>query len=122
MAKKNKVLSLFEIVWYSVCGAFALWALTYIIIGTVVNYVSINSPFAVADRTIKKTFGLGFLYWGFIMLSVVTIAVIVVLLSNAKKADRTYEKEQRRAARLASIHADETPNAIDVEVKAIKVE
>lgn len=122
MAKKERKLSIFEIVWYAVCGAVALWGLTYIVLGICARYLPDSNPLIGADAAFKKVFKLGFYYWGIIILVIATLAAIIVLLINAKKADRAYEKEQRRAARLASIRNSETPSVIDAEVEPVQAE
>ena len=103
MSKKNKKLSVFEIVWYSICGAIGVWGLTYTVLGLIAENISLNpanNPLLIASKSIENAFGLGFFGWGLILVSIATVAAVIVLLSNAKVADREYEKAQRRAARL----------------------
>jgi hypothetical protein len=102
MAKKLDSKKVFEIVWYSLCGAVALWGLTYIVLGLVAGELMIHSSKNVllqASNAIKEVFGLGFFYWGLIILTVATVAAVIVLLVFAKRVDRDFEKTQRRAAR-----------------------
>lgn len=107
MTKKQGLV--FEIVWYSLCGAIALWGLTYIILGLLAKYLPILSnqnPLVAFDTTIKNLFGLDSLSWGLILLASGSLLAIIVLLSFAKNADRSYDKSLRRRARLS--HLEET--------------
>lgn len=99
-AKKLK-LSIFEIVWYSLCLLILLWGLTYIVLGLVAKY----APIPNADNAVKqasdayaKTFKLGFFEYGLIHTGVAAVLAIIVLLVYSRGYDREYEKEQRRAA------------------------
>lgn len=115
MSKKTLKVSIFEIVWYSICGAIALWGITYIVLGLVGDHLPItaeDNALSEASDAIKVTFGLGFFHWGLILTGVAAAAAIVVLLLNAKKSDREVEKAARRAARLVR---NETP-VVDAEV------
>jgi TM2 domain-containing membrane protein YozV len=119
MAKKQKKLSIFEIVWYSLTGLVGLWGLTYIVLGLVAGGLRITSALRQADAELASLFKYGFLIWGIIILAIAVFAAIIVLLICAAKADRVYEKEQKRAARLANITAavseEKAPEVIDAE-------
>ena len=100
--KNNKKSQIFEVVWYTLCALLALWGLTYIVLGIVAEAItSVDNPLLDASDTIKKLFGLGFLYWGLIILAIASVLAIIVLLINGKNTDREQEREARRAARLA---------------------
>lgn len=105
MAKKKK--SVFEIVWYSLTGLVALWGLTYVVLGIICSLIALDSPLAQANNAIVDEFGLGFLYWGLIILVIASVAAIIVLLTFAKKVDRDFEKTQRRSLRR-SLLSEET--------------
>lgn len=100
MKKKLKQLSLFEIIAYSVLLLLGLWGLIYVILGFVCEFLSINSGLRYANNYVRNVFGTSFLTCGLIVLAVSVVAAIIVLLVNAKKSDRDFEKSQRRAARL----------------------
>lgn len=117
MANKHMKISVFELVWYILTGLVALWGLTYIVLGLVASNLSSSSPLVVADKKIVSLFDHGFLIWGVIILAVAVVAAVIVLLIYAAKADRIYEKEQRRAARLAQIKASVSEEVVDVEVE-----
>lgn len=114
MTKKQSLA--FEIVWYSLCGAIALWGLTYIVLGLLAKYLPLLSeqnPLVSFDTTIKNLFGLDSLSWGLILLAIGSLLAIIVLLSFAKTADRSYDKSLRRKARLS--HLDETREEVNAE-------
>lgn len=114
--KKRKI-SIFEIVWYALTGAVAAWGLTYIVLGLVHSFYPStisNNPLNDANATIVEKFGLGFLYWGLIILAIAVVAACVVLCIYAKTTDREAEKANRRAARLAA--ANEQVKVVDAEV------
>ena len=113
MSKKKLKLSIFEIVWYSLCGLLALWGITYIVLGLVGQLLPITADenaLAKASEVIKEHFGLGFLYWGMILVGIGAVLAIIVLLLNAKKSDKEVEKAARRAARLASNNVVDVPS------------
>ena len=109
MKKVRKNLNVFEIVWYCLMALLAIWGITYIVLGLVAQnlpttasddgLVKINSEFA-------QTFGLDFFEWGLIILVIAAVSAIVVLLFFAKKVDVKYEKETRRAIRLAQLEKE----------------
>lgn len=107
MSKRKCKLSVFEIVWYSICGALALWGLTYVILGTCARLL-VDSDLNSANKVIAKTFGLGFLGWGLIIIAIAAVAAIIVLCSYAKKTDKEFEKAQRRAARLSAMQQSDS--------------
>lgn len=110
MAKNNaKAVKIFEIIFYSICGAVALWGLTYIVLGSIAEYADIpekSNYIATANKGFAKTFGMGFLNWGIIIFLIGMGLGILVLLIIANTVDKTNEKAARRAARLAKIEAD----------------
>lgn len=97
---KRKV-SIFEIVWYSVCGLAALTGLVFVILGLV-------GDFGGKDVTSLRDFSTP----GYICLICGTIAAAVVLIICAKGNDRAAEAAARRAARLAKV---ETPTEAKAE-------
>ena len=103
--KKQLKLSIFEIVWYTLCLLVAIWGITYIVLGLLGMYLPIRSEDNVlkqASLSYAKTFGLGFFEYGLIHLAVAAVASIIVLCIQSKKSDRDVEKAQRRAAIRAS--------------------
>lgn len=109
MANKKNDLRVFEVVWYSICAAVALWGLVYIVLGLVANYANVphhDNYLLEASNVIKRNFGLGFFGWGLIIFAIGVVAAIFVMLIYAAKVDKTSEKAARRAARLAKLQAD----------------
>ena len=98
-----KNLSLFELIVYVLAGALALWGLTYITLGLIGSYINIgaeDNALLKGSDALAKVFGLGFLGWGLIILSIGALLAVVFLCINAKKTDKEAEKAARRAARL----------------------
>ena len=98
--KKLKKLSLFEIIAYCVLLLVGLWGLVYICLGVAVEFISTKTAVAKADAVLVSTFKIGFLWSGLIILGSAVVVAAIILLINAKKSDRDFEKAQRRAARL----------------------
>ena len=109
MAKKERKVSIFEIIWYSITGGIGLWGLTFIVLGVIARNLKSDAPLAKANAAWTKVMKMGYFNYGMIILAVGVIAAIIVLLIKAKTADREVEKQQRRAARLAAASAVETP-------------
>ena len=108
MKKANRKVSIFEIVWYSLTGALAVWGLTFIVLGVVARNLPSDAALVKASASYAKTMGLDFYGWGLILLPLGVVLAVIVLLVNAKKSDREVEKQQRRAARIAAANvADE---------------
>ncbi len=102
---KKLPLSIFEIVWYSLMAGLGLWGLTYIVLGLVAAYAPIpdaDNKLVDGNNAIVKAFGLGFFGWGLIILAIAAVGAVIALLLTSRKADREYEKSQRRAAIRAS--------------------
>ena len=116
MKNKLKQLSVFEIIAYSVLLLLGLWGFVYTILGFVCEFISVHSGLREANAYIKSTFGTGFLTCGLIVLGVSAVAAVIVLLVNAKKSDRDFEKAQRRAARLKK-----RPDVVDVDSEKVEV-
>ena len=107
--KKQLTLHPFEWVWYILCGLVALWGLTYIVLGSIAE----NLPIKANDEGLvkinldfAKTFKLDFLGWGLIILAIAAVAIVLVLLLFSNKVDRDYEKNVRRAQRMAQLDAE----------------
>ena len=106
MAKKKLPLSIFEIVWYSICALVIIWGLTYVVLSLIEKYNDLTSlhSFAVDFR---KTFGLALYFWGLIIIGIGVIAGVTVMIIYAKTFDRAADREQRRSARLSALKKEE---------------
>ena len=113
--KNLKKLSLFEIIAYSVLLLVGLWGLVYVCLGIAVEFVSTKTGVAKADAVLVDTFKIGFLWSGLIIMGAATVVAAIVLLVNAKKSDRDFEKAQRRAARLKK-----KPEVVDAETAPVE--
>ncbi|HNX16412.1 MAG TPA: hypothetical protein PKO28_03525 [Bacilli bacterium] len=119
MSKKIQLkISIFELIAYIVTIGVALWGLTYITLGLFARFLPVDNELAKADQTIVKLFGLGYFYWGVIILAIAAVTLSLVLVLYAKKNDRQAERETRRAARLAQIKesSQAQPSIVDAEV------
>ncbi len=109
---KKFPLSIFEIVAYSLLLLMGLWALTYISLGIACEFIRYDTGVSAANAKLN----LGFLWEGLIILGVTAVAAVTVLLINAKKSDRDFEKAQRRAARLKK----SAPEVVEAEVAPVE--
>ena len=130
--KKKLPLHPFELVWYALCGLVGIWGLAYIVLGLVAENLPVTSEdkgLVKVSGQFAKTFGLDFLGWGLIILAIAGIAAVIVLLVFSNKVDRDYEKNVRRAQRLAQLEAEEAKEEqaqneaiVDAEVERVKEE
>ena len=127
--KKPFPLHPFEIVWYALTGLVGVWGLTYIVLGLVAENLPITSEDKGLVKTngdFAKTFKLDFFGWGMIILAIAVVCAVVVLVLFSNKVDRDYEKNVRRAQRLAQMEAEEIKeeeveaNIIDAEIEPVK--
>ena len=111
MAKKNAKISIFEIVWYTICVLVILWGITYVVLSLINKYNDFSSldKFA-AD--FKKTFGLELYFWGLIIAAIGAVAMSTVMIIFAKTFDRAADREQRRSARLNAIKKDQEQKVV----------
>jgi len=112
-----------EFIWYLACGLIIFLGLISIIFGIIGYHMGGPSElnFVKAFET-KLKFELRYL--GLILLGVGVAASIIVLLFNAKKADREVEKKIRREQRLAAQNNKtiEVKKAVEVIEEAPKAE
>ena len=90
---KRKV-SIFEIIWYILCGVAALTGLVFLILGLIGDF---------GGQSVKSL--RDFFTPGWICLVVGAVLASVVLIVCAKGSDRASEAAARRAARLAKVEA-----------------
>ena len=108
--KKKFPLHPFEFVWYVLTGLVGAWGLTYIVLGLVAQNLPVKSEdegLVKVNGDFAKTFKLDFFGWGLIILALAAVAAVVVLLLFSNKVDRDYEKNVRRAQRMAQMEAEE---------------
>ena len=102
MAKKKLPLSIFEIVWYSICILVMIWGLVYVVLSLIDGANDLTSLHKfMAD--FKKTFGLSMYFWGLIICAIGVLAGVTVMIIYAKTFDKAADREQRRSARLSGI-------------------
>ena len=121
MANKKKSISIFEIVWYTICVLVVLWGITYVVLSLINKYNDFKdlNDFAVK---FQKTFGLSLYFWGLIIIGIGAVAMSAVMIIFAKTFDRAADREQRRSARLNAIKKDQEQRKVVAEQKAEVVE
>ena len=120
-AKRNVPLGqfIFEVIWYTLCGGVALWGLTYIVLGIVIDYLPITAEddgLVKANAEFAKTFKLDYFGWGLIILAIAAVAAVIVLIVFSSKVDRDYEKNVRRAQRMAQLDAEMDAEMAELDV------
>jgi len=99
-----------EFIWYLVCGLFGFLGLLCVIFGIIGYHMDSSAKLNFVQQFEDKiNFPLRFI--GLILIGAGVVLAIIVLLFNAKKADREVEKKIRREQRLA------VQNSSTIEVK-----
>ena len=106
MAKKNRKVSIFELVWYILCGLVILWGCTYVVLSLVNKYNDLKGLNDFASK-FEKTFGLSLYFWGLIIIAIAVVAAVIVMIIYAKTFDKAADREQRRSARLNALKKDD---------------
>ena len=106
MAKKNKKVSIFEVIWYLICGLVILWGLTYVVLSLIDKYNDLAELHKFATN-FKSTFKLSLYFWGLIIIAIAVVAACAVMIIFAKTFDRAADREQRRSARLSALNKKE---------------
>ena len=130
-AQKKLPLHPFEFVWYILVGLVGIWGLTYIVLGLIATHLPISTEdpdLVKANAKILELFKLDFLGWGLIILAIAAVSAVVVLILFSNKVDRDYEKNVRRAQRLAQLEAEELKEesieeqkiVVDAEVEPVE--
>ena len=97
-----------EFIWYLACGLIAFLGVVAVVFGILGYHMPSQLNF-VEELEEKMNFELRFL--GLILIAGAVVLSIIVLLFNAKKADREIEKKVRREQRIAA------QNSKTIEVK-----
>ena len=119
MAKKNKKVSVFEIIWYVICALVILWGITYVALSLIDKYNDLAELHKFAT-SFKSTFKLSLYFWGLIIIAIAVVAAVAVMIIFAKTFDRAADREQRRSARLSALNKKE--DKVVAEQKAEVVE
>ena len=104
-----------EFVWYLGCGlvvAFGIILLVFGIIGDNMN-APIESNYV---KQFEKNLGFELRYLGIIIMAIGALVAVIVLIWNAKRADRDIEKRIRREQRLMAQSSQniEVKNAVEI--------
>ena len=95
-----------EFIWYLACGLIIFLGLICVVFG-IIGYHMSSASGANFIETFETKIKFELRYLGLILIAGGVVLSVVVLLFNAKKADREVEKQQRRAARLATANVVE---------------
>ena len=108
---KTKKLSGKELFWYVLCGLIAFTGLVSLVFGIVGEHFpglyEDNWIAASENSWIKTWSGLGYRYWGIILIVIAAFIVTIALTAFAKEGDRDSERALRRQQRLALNNAVE---------------
>ena len=119
MAKKKLPLSIFEIVWYSICVLVMIWGLVYVILALIDGANDLTSLHKFMAN-FKKTFGLTMYFWGLIIFAIGVVAGVTVMIIYAKTFDKAADREQRRSARLSGIVKKEEKVVAEQEPEVVE--
>ena len=119
MAKKKLPLSIFEIVWYSICVLVMIWGLVYIILALIDGANDLTSLHKFMAN-FKKTFGLDMYFWGLIIIAIGVVAGVTVMILFAKTFDKAADREQRRSARLSALNKKEDKVVDEQQPKVVE--
>lgn len=104
-----------EFIWYAACGLVIFLGLLSVIFGIIGYQMSVPTGMNFIE-TFEEKIKFSLRYLGLILIGCGVAVGIIVLLFNAKKADREVEKKIRREQRIAA----QNNSTIEVK-KAVEV-
>lgn len=119
MSKKNHSARK-ERFWYILGGFLAFAGLVFLIFGIIGDHMPVkasdNWVIYSQDMWLTNWSGMGYRYWGLILLGLGTLIAVIALTYFASSGDRDSERAARRAQRLAleseeAEVVEETPSA-----------
>ena len=90
-----------EFIWYAACGLIAFLGLVSLVFGIIGYHMNVPSDLNFIVKFEEKI-NFELRYLGIILIGAGAVLSIIVLLFNAKKADREVEKKLRREQRIAA--------------------
>ena len=115
MAATTKKISTKERVWYIIAALIGVIAITFIVFGIIGDhYPDVYSENWVASSEngwLKNWSGLGYRWWGVILLALSAALAALVLTLFAKEGDRDSERALRRAQRLGLASSEQKPES-----------
>ena len=104
-----------EFIWYLACGLIIFLGLICVVFG-IIGYHMSSASGANFIETFETKIKFELRYLGLILIAGGVVLSVVVLLFNAKKADREVEKKIRREQRIAAQNSKtiEVKNAVEV--------
>lgn len=116
-------ISIFEFVVYCLTGLMGIWGIVYMSLGLAVSFARYDSELKATDAYLKAgTSNMGFLLQGILITVIALVVATIVLLVAAKRADKDFEKAQRRAALRSArrFGKEEAAPVVDAEVSETK--
>lgn len=114
---KKKILSRKEITWYVIAGILAFVGLVFVVFGIVGDHLPVlssdNWVLISENAWLKNWSGMGYRYWGLILLAAGTAIAVTSLAFFARSGDRDSERAARRAQRLA-LESEDVKEAVEV--------
>ena len=99
-----------EFIWYAVCGLIIFLGLVCVVFG-IIGYHMTSSSGVNFVEAFEEKIKISLRFLGLIFIGVGVAMSVIVLLFNARKADREIEKKIRREQRIAA------QNSKTIEVK-----
>ena len=96
-----KKVSTKEFVWYLCCAAVAMLGIISVVFGIIGDHMDASYSKNVI-KTFEEAKNINLRFVGLILIAVAVVVSIIVLLFNAKKAERDVEKKIRREQRIAA--------------------
>jgi len=120
--RKKKILKTREIVFYAITGFIGLVGLVFIVFGIVGDHLPVKASdnwVIISEKAwLSNLSGLGYRFWGIILIVAAAVLSAIVLTVSAREGDRDTERAQRRAQRLA-IEAEPLPAETPSEEKTV---
>ena len=104
-----------EFIWYAVCGLIIFLGLVCVVFG-IIGYHMTSSSGVNFVEALEEKIKISLRFLGLIFIGVGVAMSVIVLLFNARKADREIEKKIRREQRIAAQNSKtiEVKNAVEV--------
>lgn len=99
---KKKKITVKELVWHIIGGVIWVCGLAWAVTGLVGSYLKVGNGIDVAesDFIAWSKINLSFEAWGFILLAIGTLILVINLFYFAKKADTDTDRASKRLQRL----------------------
>ena len=112
-----------EFIWYAVCGLIVFLGLVCVVFG-IIGYHMTSAAGVNFVEALEEKIKISLRFLGLILIGAGVVLSVIVLLFNAKKADREVEKKIRREQRIAAQNSStiEVKSAVEIVEEAPKAE